>query len=58
VPAAAKPPPAVALVEHAAWPHPQVISGCPALPSQKALQYLLSGAALQTQEGCAHLSFV
>jgi hypothetical protein len=35
-----------------------MISGLPALASQSALQYLLSSARAQLQDGCAHISLL
>jgi hypothetical protein len=46
------------VVVHPAWPQLQVMSGLSDAPSQNALQYLLSGAAMQMQDGWAHFSFL
>jgi hypothetical protein len=36
---------------HEAWPQAQKMSGLPAFPSHSAPQNLLSGAAMQVQDG-------
>jgi hypothetical protein len=44
------------LVVQPAWPQLHIMSGLSEAPSQKVLQNLLSFAAIQTHDGCAHFS--